>query len=44
MVKFPERKCLRCGHIWIIRVEKPGYCPKCKSPKWNEIKRKNDKI
>ena len=31
-------KCLRCGWIWIPRMEKPYVCPKCKSYKWNEAK------
>ena len=26
--------CLRCGHEWISRVEKPTACPRCKSYKW----------
>ena len=33
---LPQLKCLRCGHKWVARTEKPMRCPKCTSPKWNE--------
>jgi len=30
-------KCLRCGHSWLRRIEKPRICPnpKCHSPYWD---------
>ena len=31
-------KCLRCGHRWNPRVDKPEYCPICHSPCWNKEK------
>jgi len=32
-------RCLRCGHEWPSRREKPPkVCPKCKSPYWNSPK------
>jgi len=35
------RLCLRCGHEWIARQEKPPRtCPKCKSPYWDKKRRK----
>lgn len=30
----PIEKCLRCGHEWTRRTEKPGKCPKCTSRIW----------
>lgn len=27
-------ECLRCGHVWMSRVEKPICCPKCKQTSW----------
>jgi hypothetical protein len=33
-----RRICLQCGHRWKSRTENPGYCPHCKSMKWNEPK------
>lgn len=27
-------ECLRCGWIWISRVEKPKRCPGCQSTRW----------
>ena len=35
------KKCLHCGYQWTPRIEtEPKACPKCKSPRWNEEKRK----
>lgn len=28
-------KCVRCGFNWVSRLEKPRYCPNCKTPRWN---------
>lgn len=36
-------KCLRCGWEWNPIVPKPSTCPKCKSYRWKE-KRKREKI
>ncbi len=39
-------RCERCEHEWIPRSkvnELPTVCPKCKSPYWNEPKKKGDK-
>ena len=33
-------KCLRCGHEWPSKQERPRVCPKCKSPYWDK-ERKN---
>jgi predicted Zn-ribbon and HTH transcriptional regulator len=30
----PTRKCKRCEHLWLPRVERPVRCPKCKTPYW----------
>jgi len=32
-------KCLRCGHEWASRMDKPLVCPKCKSPYWAREKK-----
>lgn len=33
-------KCLRCGHRWPQRQEKPPkQCPRCHSPYWNRPRR-----
>jgi DNA-directed RNA polymerase subunit RPC12/RpoP len=28
-------KCLRCGHHWESRTDKPKACPRCKSYKFD---------
>jgi len=28
--------CLRCGHRWLKRTNKPLRCPACTSFKWNK--------
>ncbi len=28
--------CIKCGHKWIPRVEKPVQCPACKKYGWKE--------
>jgi len=36
--------CERCGHVWRARTEKdPKVCPKCKSPYWNEPRKRKYK-
>ena len=30
--------CLRCGHEWASKMDKPHICPKCKSPYWHTPK------
>jgi predicted Zn-ribbon and HTH transcriptional regulator len=35
------RKCLRCDHEWQLRVPaEPKMCPRCKSLRWNEERKK----
>jgi hypothetical protein len=35
--------CLHCGYTWQPRIEtEPKSCPYCKSPRWNELKRKGN--
>jgi predicted nucleic-acid-binding Zn-ribbon protein len=34
--RFVVLTCLRCGHQWLARVERPVVCAKCKSPNWNK--------
>jgi len=43
MIKFTKLKCLRCGHLWLARVNNPLCCPLCKSAKWN-IKPKDNEL
>ena len=32
-------KCLRCGHAWTPRVQRPPQsCPRCKSYEWHNPK------
>ena len=34
--------CNRCGHIWFPRsTNKPKWCPKCNSPYWDKLRRKD---
>ena len=36
-----KKTCLHCGYTWTPRIEtEPKACPKCKSPRWNEEKRR----
>ena len=30
------KKCSRCSHEWMAKIENPVLCPKCKSPNWNK--------
>ena len=42
----PKIKCGRCGHEWIphdIKKE-PTVCPSCKSPYWNNPRKKEEII
>ena len=32
---LPTNTCLRCGHTWVKRIEKPKFCPRCRSPYWD---------
>lgn len=32
--------CKKCGHKWVPKLFKPRICPVCKSPHWNEDKKK----
>ncbi len=32
-------KCLRCGADWQTKLDRPRYCPICKSPRWDEPRR-----
>ncbi len=41
-VRLPRLHCLRCGHDWIPRTERPETCPKCHSAYWHRP-RKEDK-
>jgi DNA-directed RNA polymerase subunit RPC12/RpoP len=43
-IKVDGYRCERCGHIWVNRelnnkIE-PIICPRCKNPRWNEIRDK----
>lgn len=31
-------KCIKCGHEWIARTEKPLKCPMCQSKNWDRKK------
>lgn len=36
-----KKTCKHCGYTWQPRIEtEPKSCPYCKSPRWNEEKRK----
>ncbi len=40
--QLPKFLCLRCDHAWTARInQKPGVCPKCKSPYWDKIRQKD---
>jgi len=34
------RCCLRCEAVWVAHVETPKQCPRCRSPYWNQPRRK----
>lgn len=34
--------CKRCGHKWLPMDGPPVVCPRCKSYKWNEPKKKHE--
>lgn len=37
-----KKTCKHCGYSWTPRIEtEPKACPMCKSPRWNELKRKS---
>lgn len=37
----PPHTCKRCYYEWVGRIaETPRNCPRCKSPKWNEPRKK----
>ena len=40
---MPKEKCLRCGHEWVKRVNKPKVCPKCQSAYWDVPRLSKDK-
>jgi hypothetical protein len=43
-LRLPMKTCLRCGHQWTPRTEKPAVqCPKCKSPYWNTLRNMKNK-
>lgn len=33
-----NKECLRCGNRWVSNLERPKYCPHCKSPVWDRAK------
>lgn len=36
-----RRECLRCGYVWLPRLEtEPRQCPSCKNRLWNEERKK----
>jgi predicted Zn-ribbon and HTH transcriptional regulator len=35
-----EKKCLRCGWVWLSYLTKPTLCPSCKSWVWFKTKTK----
>jgi len=32
--------CLRCGHEWASKQERPVMCPQCKTPYWDRERKK----
>lgn len=34
MTTLRKNKCLRCGHVWVPRVEVCHVCPSCKKYTW----------
>ena len=37
-------KCLRCEHEWASKQDRPTVCPKCKTPYWDKVKKKEKLI
>lgn len=33
-----KNKCKLCGYEWVVRIEDPKQCPKCKRYDWNDDK------
>lgn len=32
------KKCERCGHEWLARVQRPVRCASCRSPYWGKAR------
>jgi len=39
-VKVTTLKCKRCHHGWVPRTTNVTICPNCKSPYWNQPRRR----
>ena len=39
-----KKKCKKCKHEWLPRVENPIECPHCKSRDWKEDKAKVEDV
>lgn len=40
IVKMNKCECKKCGHVWYPRTCDVRQCPKCKTAKWDVIKKK----
>ena len=29
-----QKKCIKCGHEWLPRINDPKQCPRCKNYDW----------
>jgi len=37
--KIKKMECKKCGHTWIPRIADVRICPKCKSYRFEEVKK-----
>lgn len=45
-VRVPGYQCTRCGWQWVARLKtrpQPLVCPNCKSPYWDESRRRKER-
>jgi hypothetical protein len=37
-IEISKLLCIKCSHEWIARKSIVFVCPKCKNPRWNDVK------
>jgi len=39
-----KKKCKKCKHEWLVRVDDPIECPNCKTRDWKASKEKQKEV